>query len=251
MNKKFNYSVIGLSAIGMPFLSLLIRSVEEIGSLVLVDPDIWQKGQTHKHILSRNNHDRTAKTSVAKEAVRVFSKDQKVTTIKKSLQSASAQDAMNATDILISCVDNDLSRLDLQMFAKKHRKVLLDLSAQIIGEEKYGTVRLYVPGKTPCLICQGLKTDEIMTETLREAKINTGYLKGTDINPLSVAVLDTEVACIGISLLLSFLEENNHPTTIILNQTRHEISRLCFVSRDGCKICGQDRKNERSNQCLN
>ncbi len=245
MNKRIGFSIIGLSALGMPLLSLLLRHFPKIGRLVLADPDVWQKNQISKHILSLKDHVGVPKVQVAKDIVKIFSPRQKVEIFQTEAQEEKAQKAMKKTDIIIACVDNDLSRLDLQVFATQNNKTLLDLSAQIIGDERFGTVRLYVSQKSPCLVCQGLPAEEIMSATLREAKINTGYLKGTDINPISVAVLDTEVACLGLSLLCAHLEgKSGLPTTLCLNQTRQEITRLWFVCKDDCKICAPKRKEQ-------
>ncbi len=245
MKQKISFSLIGLSALGMPFLSLFLSYFQKIERLILIDPDVWQKGQTRKHILSKKDHAGKPKVEVAKELVKGINQNQRIETYQLKAQDSQSQKAMQKTDVIISCVDNDLSRLDLQVFATQHNKTLLDLSAQIIGEERFGTVRLYIPNKTPCLVCQGLPAHEIMSDTLKEAKINTGYLKETDMNPRSVAVLDTEVACIGLSLLISHLEgKRKLPTTLFLDQTKNEIKRLTFVSKDDCKICNLQTKGE-------
>lgn len=245
MNKRIGFSIIGLSALGMPLLSLLLRHFPKIGRLVLADPDVWQKGQTSKHILSQKAHVGVPKVEVAKKLIKEFNPCQKVEAFQTEAQEEKAQKAMKKTDVIIACVDNDLSRLDLQVFATQNQKTLLDLSAQIVDEERFGTIRLYVPQKNPCLVCQGLPAEEIMSATLREAKINTGYLKGTDINPISVAVLDTEVACLGLSLLCAHLEgRSGLPTTLCLNQTKQEITRLRFVCKDDCQICSPKQKEK-------
>jgi len=245
MKQKISFSIVGLSALGMPLLSLLLSYFSEIKKLILIDPDVWQKNQTRKHILSKKDHTGKPKVQVAKDIVKGINQNQRIETYQLKAQDEKSQKAMQKTDIIIACVDNDLSRLDLQVYATAHQKILLDLSAQIIGNERFGTARLYIPEKTPCLVCQGLPANEIMSDTLKKAKIDTGYLKETDINPRSVAVLDTEVACIGLCLLLSFLEEeNNLPTTLFLDQTKNEIKRLTFVSKDDCKICGTQSKRK-------
>ncbi|NCU31401.1 MAG: hypothetical protein EOM23_00360, partial [Candidatus Moranbacteria bacterium] len=201
MKKNLSFSIIGSSAIGMPTLAILIRHFRKIRHLFIIDPDAWQKEESYKHILSKRSQIGQNKVDAALEAIKLFSPKIKATAICEKAQDKEAQSAMRKSDIIISCVDNDTTRLDLQVFASRYKKTLLDLSAQIIGKERIGTARIFIPNKTPCIVCQGLNLSNVMTDSLEEAKRRTGYLKGTNFNPRSIALLDTQTACMGVSLL--------------------------------------------------
>lgn len=239
MRKNLSFAVIGTSALGMPLLSILVRHFRRIKKLFLIDPDTWQTHEAYKHILSTRKHEQKAKVDTANQVIKDYDPSIRVEAIYAKAQSSEAKKVLKKSNVLLSCVDNDTTRLDLQVFAAQHKKIMLDLSAQIIGKERIGTARIYIPNKTPCLVCQGLDLSNVISDTLREARIKTGYLKGTNHNPRSIALLDTATACIGITLLLNHLTgENNAPTTLSLNQNKHNITKLHFTRKTGCKICG-------------
>lgn len=236
-------SVIGVSAMGAPALQLYLRYFQKTKRIVLADNDNWKKKEQYKQILSSKKDIGKPKVFITKKTIHSYNPSIEVTAIKKRVQHQKATQAILTTDFWILGVDNDLTRLDLQILAAKHKKNFVDLSAQIIGKERYGTIRTYLPGKTPCIVCQGLPLNNIMTKTLRQAKTKTGYLKGTNINPRSVAILDTAVAAMGISLLIDHLEnKKNLPTTLSYNQTSHEITKVKFEKKPDCKICRQLEK---------
>ncbi len=245
-NKNDNPSaaaVIGVSAMGAPALLLLLHYFLNIIRVVLVDHDSWKKGEQHKQILSSKKDIGKPKVLTERNIIHSYDPTIKVVTVKKKVQHPKATQAILTTDLWILGVDNDLTRLDLQILAAKHKKSFVDLSAQIIGKERVGTTRIYIPKKTPCIICQGLPLHNIMTKTLRKAKISTGYLKGTNTNPRSVAVLDTATAAMGISLLADHIEgRKNLPTTLSYNQTSHTITKVKFEKKHDCKICNQLEK---------
>jgi len=236
--EKISFSIIGASAMGMPAANLLTRyfSIEKIA---LIDSDIWESEQLYKHISSQQKHTGKSKVKVARDMIKAYNPKINVIPVQFTAQHCKAQQVMRKTKYWILCVDNDTTRLDMQILAAEHKKFLIDLSAQIIGKERIGTVRLYIPKKTPCIVCQGLNLSNIMTDTLREARTKTGYLVNSRQNPRSVAVLDTATASIGISLLIDYLngKKGDLPTTLSYNQTNHEITKLTFKKRRNCKIC--------------
>lgn len=236
-------AVIGASAMGAPALHLYLRYFQKTKKVILVDSDCWNKKEQYKQILSTKKDIGKTKVLTLKKTIQSFNPSIKVTTIKKRVQHQKATQAILSTDIWIIGVDDDLTRLDLQILAAKNNKTFVDLSAQIIGKERIGTIRTYIPNKTPCIVCQGLPLQNIMTKTLRQAKTKTGYLKGTDINPRSVAILDTAVAAMGISLLTNYIEDKKDlPTTLSYKQTSHEITKITFKKNLNCKICNQLEK---------
>jgi molybdopterin/thiamine biosynthesis adenylyltransferase len=242
-------SVIGQSAIGMPATQLLIRHFPSIERVLLIDPDTWEKGQLQKHAFSQQSHLGRAKVEVSYELIRTYNPKIKVEPLQLKVQDEQTEQAMLTTDFYLVCVDNDDARLDTQIIATQAGKPLLDISAEIIGEEKVGTVRFYSPGKSPCLLCQGLDISRIMSDSLREARIKAGYLKGTNKNPHSIAVLDTTIAAMGIALLADYIQDNkNLPTTLSYNQSTHEITKLKFQKKKNCKICNVLEK-ETSKKC--
>jgi len=242
MKKNLSFAIVGTSALGMPLINIIVRHFKRIKKVFLIDPDIWQKHELYKHILSKRKHETMPKVDAAYQLIKEYNPQIRMQTINAKAQSTEAKKALKKANIIIACVDNDTTRLDLQVFASQHKKILLDLSAQIIGEERIGTIRIYVPSKTPCLVCQGLDVSNVITDSLREARTKAGYLKGTNFNPRSIALLDTASACIGITLLLSHLEgQSDAPTTLSFCQNKHQITKLNFKPKKDCKICN-DKK---------
>jgi len=79
-----------------------------------------------------------------------------------------------------------------------------------------------------------------MTNTLRLAKEQAGYLPKNSKETLgSVALLDTAISCIGITLLENHLKKiKDLPTSISFSQKTHEGKKLKFKSKTNCEFCG-------------
>lgn len=236
--------IVGLSGIGEILLQLLIRTFQErLKKVALIDPDTWEKNQSYKTVLSAHHQIGSAKVSICKAQVKQLYPNLDVYAIKKRVQEIDPK-CFEEFEVVISCVDNDETRVYLQLLCAENEKILLDLSAQITKEGRMATIRLYIPNKTPCLFCQGLKPEALMTETLKAAKKSTGYLDPDAEQDLgSVALLDTAAACIGITHLELHLTNSpkKMPSTLSFHQENHEIKQLYFKSNDHCFICGKEK----------
>lgn len=230
-------ALVGLSGIGMPILNLMIRMFS-VSIVYLVDDDVWEEKQMLKHIFSRKKHVGEVKVVVGEQQVKEFDDSIEVIKLENKFQDKTVKSELKNAEIIIGAVDNVEARVDMMLFAVENRKVLLDVSAEIINDERFATVRIYIPGKTPCLACQGLNLKSITTKSLKEQRIKAGYFNNSEKKMGSVSVLDTAIATIGLTLLEGYINnEGDLPTTISLNQSRHEFKKLYFTKHEDCNIC--------------
>lgn len=116
-----------------------------------------------------------------------------------------------------------------------------------------GHARLFIPGITPCLLCNmGLDRENFdrelmrlnMSEDEKELLDKTGYLQnylGTDTPEPSVYVLNAIVANIGVSFLIRYLlgaKVDYH--TLHYTMESMTIEKIRSESQQVCPVCGNE-----------
>jgi len=157
-----------------------------------------------------------------------------------------ASSPLEEAEVLVGALDNNLSRLALQLFAAQSLKPLLDLGSGIVlsptgtVQEKGAQVRFYVPGG-PCLLCQGLKVRG-SSETLEQARRGAGYVQDTELSPPSAVTLNTAIASMGLDLLVRYLiNPSAHlPRYLYYDELKYRLLQIEARSDPHCPICGQN-----------
>ena len=253
--------VVGTGGLGSCMvIALVLEGFSESSQLVLVEDDNFDASNLGRIPLANFEDIGREKAIVAKEFVHWLRPERSVVAIAEKCFSQSAQEELMDCDLIISCVDSELARLALNHFANDFLIPLMDIGSavtvdEIMGEKfaaQAGQVRLYVPGSTPCLLCnmgidsQWLNNELVkmfMNEQERKLLSKTGYLQNlinADFPQPSVYSLNSSVVAVAMSVLKKYLLEGkinydwhhvNFGEVAILKSKRQ--------SNENCPVCGK------------
>jgi len=156
-----------------------------------------------------------------------------------------ALDKMKEADLIISAVDGMGPRAELQVLSARFLKPLFDLGSGILVDKDKKVSRMgsqiivYVPGG-PCLACQGLDLFNATQGLAGEVRRKTGYVKGTDLTPTSVATINSVVAGWAVNHVVRYLTGLGPiPLYTRIDQWTGTVDQLSFVKKESCPICGK------------
>ena len=108
---------------------------------------------------------KTKKVIVAKRMIEAINPDAIVKPVDARIDTAEAEEAIAAADVVFGCVDRDLPRLKLSELCSRYAKPLFDLASDTGGEHEdlwYGGRVVFANGEG-CLVCRGLLNQQEMT----------------------------------------------------------------------------------------
>jgi molybdopterin/thiamine biosynthesis adenylyltransferase len=150
-------------------------------------------------------------------------------------------------DIMVGCVDNDHSRLTLQLFSLALGKPLFDMGSGIYlsegatlspqVEERGGQVRIAIPGRG-CLACMGLATSGIRDFNWQAHNKERGYIIGTGMTPPSVITLNQVVASLCLNSLVDYITGVGLGSFFIkYDEMNQSIRKVDFTKDPHCPVC--------------
>jgi len=255
-------AVVGLGGLG----SVVLQAVTELGigdggNLVLVDHDVVEASNLSRIPYASYGDIGSLKTAVARRYVQRARPYRKVTTIDKPCDNGEAQQELASADLIFGCVDSEVARSCLNHLAASFLVPLMDLGAGVIidrfaGERvvlSSGQARLFIPGTTPCLLCNmGIRQEGFDRELARlkmDAKekdllARAGYLQdflAEDGPQPSVYNLNASVGAAGVTLLLRYLLGGGVDYhTLHFNMEAMAFEKILTKSREQCPVCGFD-----------
>jgi molybdopterin/thiamine biosynthesis adenylyltransferase len=255
-------AVVGLGGLGSVVLQAVMElGIGDLGDLVLVDHDVVEASNLSRIPYATLHDIGNAKTAVARRYVQGARPYRKVTTIDKPCETAEAQQEIASADLILGCVDSQVARACLNHLAASFLVPLLDLGAGVIidrfaGERvvlSSGQARLFIPGKTPCLLCNmGIRQEGFDRELARlktnaeekELLARAGYLQdflAEDAPQPSVYNLNASVGAAGVTLLLRYLLGGGVDYHALhFNMEAMAFEKILSRSREQCPVCGLD-----------
>lgn len=253
--------VVGIGGLGSCIVTaLVLEGFSENSQLVLVEDDKFDVSNMSRIPLASLDGIGREKALVAKEFINWLRPKRDIVAVTEKCFSRRAQEALIGCDLIISCVDSELARLGLNQFANNFLIPLMDIGSavtvdEIMGQKfaaQAGQVRLYVPGSTPCLLCNmGIDSrwlnNELgkmfMDEQERILLKKTGYLQNfinADLPQPSVYSLNSSVAAVAMSVLKKYLLEGKiDHNWIHVNFGEASILKAKRQSVENCPICGK------------
>jgi molybdopterin/thiamine biosynthesis adenylyltransferase len=253
-------AVVGLGGIGSVVLQAVTElGIGDFGDLVLVDHDVVEASNLSRIPYASYHDIGSSKTALARRYVQGARPYRKVTTIEKPCDTAEAQQELASADLILGCVDSEVARSCLNHLAASFLVPLLDLGAGVIidrfaGERvvlSSGQARLFIPGGTPCLLCNmGIRTEGFDRELarlkmdVREKDLleRAGYLQdflAEDAPQPSVYNLNALVGAAGVTLLLRYLLGGGVDCHALhFNMEAMAFEKILTRSRDHCPVCG-------------
>ena len=245
---NINVALIGCGGIGSIISEELVRL--GIENLILINGDKIEKSNLNRLIGSTKKSIGKYKVSVLKSYLQRIGTGISVTTINKKVTD-NILTQFRTLDMIIGCVDNDNARKILNRFSIKYLIPYLDVASGIKADSMQvnnmgGSIRLIIPGKTPCLQCYRDVIDTLeaalgdISAEEREERRELGYVEGTNLTPEpSVIPLNGIIASIAMN------EFSKYVTGFDIPQTRINFDALdleCKVfkeeRRPNCPACG-------------
>lgn len=224
---SLNLVLVGLSGLGSVILQLLVLlGLGERGRTTLIDPDVIEPSNRSRIPYATPQDDGRPKVEVADRYVQAVRPGRLVRPLPLSLYAEEAQQAVAESDILIGAVDSELARVAMNQLAYAFCLPYLDGGAGFLVSRVDGTtlvhgggqVRLVVPDRTPCLLCNlGVEREtvdrEVMSQVVREDQAErevlerSGYIRGLEPSAAqpSVAHLNFLIAGALMTVLVEFL----------------------------------------------
>jgi molybdopterin/thiamine biosynthesis adenylyltransferase len=170
-----------------------------------------------------------------------------VNVIREPVGTESARTAIADADIIISCLDNDFARLQVQDISARYLRPLLDMGSGITlqtgsarVEGMGGQLSFHIPGG-PCLACQGLNPAHALDPEHVAMRRHLGYIQGTDQTPASVVTINAIIAALGVDTLMKWLTGfSSFPSWLRYDLLSHQAIPMKFVTRPDCPICGEN-----------
>jgi molybdopterin-synthase adenylyltransferase len=149
-------AIVGLGGLG----SHVVQQAAYLGcqKLALIDRDVVTRSSLNRLIgaVPGDAEAQRRKVEVAGRQVRAINPDAEVAEIPEWLDEAGARAAIEAADVVIGCLDNDLSRLALTAVTSAARRPYFDLASDVGEDAKvYGGRILFAEPGRRCALCLG------------------------------------------------------------------------------------------------
>jgi len=253
--------VVGTGGLGSCMvIALVLEGFSENSQMVLVEDDKFDASNLGRIALASFEDIGREKVLVAKDFIHWLRPERSVVAVAEKCFSQSAQEELMDCDLIISCVDSELARLAINQFVNNFLIPLMDIGSavtvdEIMGQKfaaQAGQVRLYVPGSTPCLLCNmGIDSQWLnnelgkmfMNEQEKKFLGKTGYLQNlinADLPQPSVYSLNSSVVAVAMSVLKKYLlEEKINYDWHHVNFGEATILKSKRQSNENCPVCGK------------
>ena len=248
---KLKVGIVGLGGTG----SLVAEELVRLGvrNLILVDFDRFEDSNiTRMYGTGKSNLGRRElKTSIIARHLKSIRKGMTVKEISNSIVSENTLVKLANSDVIFSCTDNDWSRSVLNRLAYQYMIPIIDAGIRIkVNDFKIsgvaGRVSLIGPG-LPCLWCSyHLDSDRIRVESMEQAERKKlereGYIEGLPVRSPAVISLNSTIASLSVTMLLSLLSDFSRVPKEAPEQIYDAVDGILFKSRpvakQDCPICG-------------
>lgn len=228
--RKAILCLIGLGGNGSAVLNFLAHiGFDNIYLVERVDHLLEESDLNRFLLLSKEKDVGRPKIKVAEEWLKRFNSRISYHLVPYDVRSEPGKEAVKASEITISCVDNDETRYFLQGICYEERRILLDLASGVLAIKDdlrfFGSrASLYIPGKA-CLFCQGLTR------------------KPVDQPHISSATPNVEIAARAVEMLISYLTGVGEKVNFVVNDSlSHRTEALLLERKENCSFCGKQEQ---------
>lgn len=236
---------IGAGGLMNPFI--IQASHHGYKNFVIIDPDKLEIHNCNRFLGYKKSHLGKFKVDILNDILQDFSSEIHVEKIPVFFPDTLSIEVLSTCDVLVAGVDNDYSRLQIQILALALGKPYLDLGSGVVlkdnlslhpqVDERGGQIKLFVPGEA-CISCMGLNPVTVKDFRATQMDINRGYIQGTELTPPSILSLNSTIASMGIKVLTDFLTDTG--TRIRHLKYNEKDFKLFIVSTEKknlCRVC--------------
>jgi hypothetical protein len=242
---RMHVVIAGVGGVGSAVAEQLARL--GVGKLTLVDPDIVEESNLARLIGAAPHHVDRAKVDAIRESVYRANPCTEVETIEGKLEDH--EEAVKHADIIIQCVDRDVSRSSLAQLAAKHLVPVIDAGIKIIrgNGDAPGSRAVFlfntIPGDSACFHCLGRGNPEQMRiESMNEDEIELqkeqGYLTEEDVAPKASLVNATTMAAAhACTAFMEYVDSGEMTDLFRYDMVTDETMKVTADVSPDCNVC--------------
>jgi molybdopterin/thiamine biosynthesis adenylyltransferase len=214
----------------------------------IIDSDRLEPHNLNRFIGASLSDEGRYKTEILKDYIMKLRPDAEVVTVNAMFPEGESVNAMAGCDLVVAGVDNNYTRILVQLYALAMNRAFFDMGSGIfledndaevpVVDERGGQVRFLSPGG-PCLACMGVDPAVVKNRARMELEERRGYIAGTELTPPSVVTLNFAVSSICLNMAVEYVTtgrlEDNH---VHYDDGGRRIIKIREVRRDGCTVCG-------------
>jgi len=236
---------IGAGGVMNPFL---VQAVHHgFRKFIIIDEDRLESHNLNRFVGALPGDEGKYKTEIIMEYIKKLRPDSEVTVINRMFPEGESLNAMAGADLVVAGVDNNYTRILIQLYALALNRAFFDMGSGIfleddnrdspVVDERGGQVRFLSPGG-PCLACMGVDPSTVQNRGRIALEERRGYIAGTDITPPSVVTLNFAVSSICLNMTVEYITtgllNDNH---IHYDEKEKRILKINETSKAGCPLC--------------
>jgi molybdopterin/thiamine biosynthesis adenylyltransferase len=244
--KNLKIGCVGAGGLNNPFVVQAMH--HGYTNFVLVDADTLEIHNFNRFLGAKKSQLGRLKVDILKEILCEFLTSVEVEAIPNFFPEKSAIDALSTCDILVGGVDNDYSRLQIQILALCLEKPYLDMGSGVLLkdnhslnveiEERGGQIKLFIPGEA-CISCMGLNPSIVKDFNRFKLDVLHGYIMGTELTPASILSLNNSISSMAIKLLTDYItNEGTNLRHLKYNEKSFKLYSVKTEKSIPCKVCG-------------
>lgn len=204
----------------------------------LCDADRLEATNLNRYLIASTEQIGLYKTDIIKSYLQSRFTNLEINCINKPFPNIEILPAFSGATLIIGCLDNALTRIELDVLSRKHEKVLVDLgsgfvreelpSGEIVATSAGGQIILSRPGRA-CLRCLGFDLD---------ATRNSYFLNDGEPEPSSL-LLNSIIGSLAVEHAISEISGQLSPINrIAYDRESCTIVRETLLGKNNCQICG-------------
>lgn len=234
---NYKVGVVGAGGLG----SILAENLVRLGvkKLTIIDDDIVERSNLNR-LQGCSKHDLYEyKVKVIKRNIEDITDQVECHAITANLSSQNAIASLSSCDLIISCVDNDVARYEVNRLATQYMIPFFDVATSVSvknGEPNYlGRIFSCIPSQTSCMECFSkpiLKFDEIIQATLSPTMLDNfrhrGYITGDKKVEKAISIYGLNQIAVGIMSLelVRFFNQQPLNRITVFDNEGNKLSRL-------------------------
>jgi hypothetical protein len=231
--------VIGCGGNGAMFVTLAAHL--GFRHFTLCDADSLDATNLNRYVIALPDQIGEPKVEIVRSYLTSRFADVLVECVQKPFPNEEIASAFRSASLIVGCVDNVHTRIEVDVLSRKHRRVLMDLGAGFTLDDTSGLpvaaggqVLLSRPGG-PCLMCHGFNV---------AAGQNTYSVPQPTAPEPSSLLLNSIVSALAAECLLREISgQAQEATRVAYDRDTLSVVVEAAYKRPGCKICGVDSED--------
>jgi len=251
--KKLQETTVGIVGVG-GVGSLVFQELVHLGvrKFIIIDDDVVEESNLSRIVGTRPRDatNKTPKIKVMKRLGRQINPKVLISSVKDSVNNASAALRLRDADVIFCCTDNLLSRIVLNRMAFQYLIPLIDMGIDIQCEEQGKVIAaggrvMVILADEPCLECLGILNSEMIQQEMRQIeegqRAHRNYISGTTVEAPSVISLNGVIASLAVTAFLNLLTEfeshKDQDTYQVYRVLKGDVRLASMTPVKACTLC--------------